>query len=215
MSKFIIFANGHFSQQKRCQQYISKKDVIICANGGTLNALKLGIFPNIIVGDMDSLPDSIVNDMKAEGVEIIRHPVKKDKTDLELALATAIKHGAKEILLLTVLGGRLDQQMANIMLLTRPEWQSARLGLVQDNQRAWLLRGPDEITLAGKPGDTLSLVPLCTLLKGIDISGAEWPMQNGEVKMGSTHTISNSFSGNEVTVKIQSGVGLVIHIQQS
>ena len=179
-----------------------------------MNALKLGIFPNVIVGDMDSLPDSIVNDMKAEGVEIIRHPVKKDKTDLELALEIAIKRGAKEILLLTVLGGRLDQQMANIMLLTRPEWQSARLGLVQDNQRAWLLRGPDEITLEGKPGDTLSLVPLCTLLKGIDISGAEWPMQNGEVKMGSTHTISNSFSGNEVTVKIQSGLGLVIHIQQ-
>ena len=213
MPKTIIFANGILSEPAQCQTPIAPDDTLICADGGTRHALALGLTPHLVVGDMDSLPPSDQQTLTSRGVELIRHPVDKDQTDLELAFEVAVDRGATEILLLTALGGRLDQQLANILLLTRPEWQHVRLSLAEGRQRAWLLRGPDELTLSGSPGDTLSLVPLSQTLTGLDLEQVAWPLCNKTVSLGSTLTISNRFLAKSVTIRAKSGLGLVIHLQ--
>lgn len=212
MSKTIIFANGISENPKANLKFIKPNDTIICADGGTLNALALGLTPDLIVGDLDSLPGTTIAQMRRQGVEIQQHPVKKNETDLELALAAATARGAKEILILTAFGGRIDQLLANVFLLTRPEWQSARLNLAEGRQQAWLMRGPDEITITGKSGDTLSLVALSPSVRGIALLGVEWLLENTDIDLGSTLTISNTFSTEQVTVRIASGLGLVVHI---
>lgn len=212
MAKIVIFANGIPTARSNEYSLIEPDDTIICADGGTQHALSLGLTPDVLVGDMDSLPEAVQADLEAKGVELIRHPIKKDQTDLELAFEVAIARGATEILLLTAIGGRLDQQLANVLLLTRPEWQSVRLSLAEGQQRAWLLRGPDELTLSGQPGDTLSIVPLSATMEGLDIENAEWPLQEASVPLGSTLTISNTFLSNQVRVRVKAGLGLVIQI---
>lgn len=212
MAKTVIFANGIPTNLSNTHSLIKPDDTIICADGGTQHALSLGLTPDVLVGDMDSLSEAVQADLEAKGVELICHPIKKDQTDLELAFEVAIARGATEILLLTAIGGRLDQQLANILLLTRPEWQSARLSLAEGQQRAWLLRGPDELTLSGQPGDTLSIVPLSATMEGLDIEHAEWPLQEATVPLGSTLTISNTFLSNQVRVRVKAGLGLVIQI---
>lgn len=212
MAKTVIFANGIPAAQSNAQSLIKPDDTIICADGGTQHALSLGLTPDVLVGDMDSLAETVQTDLEAKGVELIRHPIKKDQTDLELAFEVAIARGATEILLLTAIGGRLDQQLANILLLTRPEWHLVRLSLAEGRQRAWLLRGPDELTLSGQPGDTLSVVPLSTAMEGLDIENAEWPLQGATVPLGSTLTISNTFLSDQVRVRVKAGLGLVIQI---
>jgi thiamine pyrophosphokinase len=212
MAKTVIFANGIPTARSNEYSLIEPDDTIICADGGTQHALSLGLTPDVLVGDMDSLPEAVQADLEAKGVELIRHPIKKDQTDLELAFEVAIARGATEILLLTAIGGRLDQQLANVLLLTRPEWQSVRLSLAEGQQRAWLLRGPDELTLSGQPGDTLSIVPLSATMEGLDIENAEWPLQEASVPLGSTLTISNTFLSNQVRVRVKAGLGLIIQI---
>lgn len=212
MSKTVIFANGITEDAAENSRYIAPGDTIICADGGTLHALALGLVPNLIVGDLDSLPEDVVREMEAKRVEIQRHPVDKDQTDLELALSIAIERGASEILILTALGGRVDQYLANILLLTRPEWQPARLGLAEGNQQAWLLRGPDQLQLSGTPGDTLSVVVLSEKLSGLTLAGVKWPLTDKTVELGSTLTISNAFAAPHVQVQSRSGLALVTHI---
>lgn len=212
MAKTVIFANGIPTTRSNKHSLIEPNDTIICADGGTHHALSLGLTPDVLVGDMDSLAEAVQADLEAKGVELIRHPIKKDQTDLELAFEVALARGATEILLLTAIGGRLDQQLANILLLTRPEWQSMRLSLAEGQQRAWLLHGPDELTLSGQPGDTLSIVPLSATLEGLDIENVEWPLQEATVPLGSTLTISNTFLSDQVRVRVKAGLGLAIQI---
>lgn len=214
MTKYIIFANGILPHPAENHRHIDPDATIIGADGGTLHALTMGITPHTIIGDLDSLPADTVRKMRAAGVEIIEHPVKKDETDLELALALAMTRGATDILLLGMLGGRLDQHVANILLLARPEWAGARLRLADGNQQAWLLRGNDRIMLGGTAGDTLSVVALSTRVTGLSIIGAEWSLVGAEISLGSTRTISNTFAAPQATVRIESGIALVVVIRK-
>ena len=74
--------------------------------------------------------------MEAAGVRFEVHPSRKDETDLELALQLAIAEGANDIEILAMLGGRLDQSLANLLLLTRGEWASAQIRVTEGNQTA-------------------------------------------------------------------------------
>ncbi len=208
--KTVIFANGISANPNENRRYLDPGDAIICADGGTLHALAMGLTPHLIVGDLDSLPAPVAVEMEAKGVEIQRHPVNKDQTDLELALQIAVQRGAEEILVLTALGGRLDQTLANILLLTRPEWRGVRLRLAEGNQSAWLLRGPDSLTLRGQSGNTLSVVALSQHLHGLDLLGVKWPLNNANVSLGSTLTISNAFVDTEAQIKLAQGIALAI-----
>ena len=210
--KTIIFANGISANPNENRRYLAPDDTIICADGGTLHALAMGLTPDLIVGDLDSLPEAVAAQMEAKGVEIQRHPVNKDQTDLELALQAAVQRGAEEILILTALGGRLDQTLANILLLTRPEWRGVRLRLAEGNQSAWLLRGPDSLTLRGQPGDTLSVVVLSQHLRQLTLQNVKWPLSNAAVSLGSTRTISNAFVKAEAKIQLAQGIALVIKL---
>jgi thiamine pyrophosphokinase len=68
MPKTIIFANGD-PPSPELLRHIDDGDIIICANGGTLHALALGLTPHTIVGDLDSLPEEIRATMEQAGVE--------------------------------------------------------------------------------------------------------------------------------------------------
>ncbi len=212
MPKTVIFANGVPANPAENRRHLAPDDTILCADGGTLHALALGLTPHLIVGDLDSLPAGVQAELAAQGVPVERHPVKKDQTDLELALAAAVRRGATEILILTALGGRLDQQLANLLLLTRPEWAGVRLRLAEGNQQAWLLRGPDALTLTGAPGDTLSVVALSETLTGLSLRGVEWPLRDATVPRGSTLTISNTFLRRQAHIELAGGLALVVII---
>lgn len=213
MPKAIIFANGVPHNLQSNRRYLTGAEMIICADGGTLHALALGVQPDLIVGDLDSLPVNTRRKMEAEGVPIEQYPTAKDQTDLELALLAAMKRGASEIIILTALGGRLDQLLANVLLLTRPEWGTARLSIAEGPQQAWLLRVRDQLKIKGAVDDTLSIVGLSEQLEGLCLNGVIWPLENVAVPLGSTLTISNRLITPEATVTLQKGLALVIHIR--
>ena len=139
MSRIVIFANGVLTEPDRLRHRLRPTDRIFCADGGTAHALALGLMPQAIIGDLNSLSPQLISEMEAAGVAIYRHPARKDQTDLELAFQLAMAEKPDEILLVTALGGRLDQMLANIFLLTRPEYASTRLTLVDGPQWATVL----------------------------------------------------------------------------
>ncbi len=213
MHRIVIFANGELNQPKRLKTRLRSGDRIFCADGGTLNALAVGFTPEVIVGDLDSLPKATVKQMEAAGVTFHRFPANKDFTDLELALNLAVAEKPDEIGLVTALGGRLDQMLANILLLTRPEYSHCRIRLLDGTTQAMLLRSGQQLTLAGQPGDTLSLVPLTAPVTQITLKGVRWPLDKATLSLGHTRSISNQFVGSQAQIQIGAGMALVVHIK--
>jgi len=212
MSRIIIFANGELHQPEQLKNHLQPGDRIICADGGARHALALGLIPEIVIGDLDSLPEQTVERLKSAGTRIIRHPVNKDFTDLELAFEWAVAQSPPEIVLVTALGGRLDQMLANILLLTRPEYAAVPLILWDGTQRARLLRPGPPVQISGAPGDTLSLVPLTPQVEGVTLRGVRWPLRNARLHLGRTLSISNQMLGAPAEISFKSGLLLLVQI---
>jgi thiamine pyrophosphokinase len=214
MSRIVIFANGIMSRPDLIRTRLRPTDRIYCADGGTQHALVLGLTPQAIIGDLDSLSPDIVAEMEAANVAIHRHPAGKDQTDLELALNLAVAEEPDEILLLTALGGRLDQMLANILLLTRPEYAPVRLTLADGPYWTTLLRAHQSITIPGQPGDTLSLIPLTPTVSRVSLTGVAWPLEKVTLSLGNTLTISNTLTASQAIVQIGEGLVLVVHFNE-
>jgi thiamine pyrophosphokinase len=212
MTRIVVFANGDLNQPHALKRQLRPTDRIFCADGGTVNALSLGLTPEKIIGDLDSVPAEVAVRLEAVGVTIHRYPRNKDQTDLELALEWARRENPAEIMLVTALGGRLDQLLANILLLTQPAFASIRMTLADGPQWAGLLRANQRLTVTGRPGDIVSLVPLSPTVTEVNIEGVGWPLRDATLEFGSTFSISNALAGPTATVSIGEGMVLVVHI---
>jgi thiamine pyrophosphokinase len=205
----IIFANGIITNWPAGFELSSAADLIIAADGGTRNCLAWNVTPHVVIGDMDSIDPDILTDLGSRGVEIKRHPPRKDETDLELALKEALDHKASEIVILGALGKRWDMSLANALLLAAPFLKSIKTRILDDRQEIICLRGRQKAKFDGRPGDMLSLSSLQGPAGGITLSGLEYPLKNATLPIGSTRGISNVFAGSTAEVEIASGYLLV------
>ena len=207
----IIVANGVINDPERDSAHLEGADLIIAADGGTAHCERFGIVPHLVVGDLDSTDPALVDKMAARGAEIVRHPARKDQTDLELAVAEAVNRGAGTILILGGLGGRWDMTLASVLGLAAPALPGIPIRLVEGATDIALLRGDGRMSIEGIPGDTLSLLPLGTDARGVTLRGLEYPLSGATIPPGATLGVSNVFTGHRADVTVQSGILLCIH----
>ena len=213
LMRIILFANGDFPYPDHARSLIRPDDFILCADGGTRHALALGLTPDLLIGDLDSINAATVSSLRDAGIEIRQFPRDKDYTDLELALLAARDLRPDEIILLGALGGRLDQMLTNIFLLARPEFAALNIALVSGPERAQVVR--DEIIVHGQPGDILSIIPLTPDVAGLTYhSGLRWRLEDATLPFGSSRGVSNELIDNEARITLDSGIILVIHTSQ-
>ncbi len=206
----LIFANGRIHTDMDTKKLIHHGDTIIAADGGAMHCLEKGIIPDIAVGDFDSLPQEHISYLREHGTEILQYPARKDQTDLELALDTALEKGVKEIIIIGALGGRWDMTLANVMLLTRWETAPCLIRMIDGNLEMQVIRGGQKIQIRGQKGDTVSLIPLSKDAEGVSLEGLEYPLCNETLKLGSTRGISNVMSGSGASASLQKGLLLCI-----
>ena len=209
----IIIANGQIHDSDFCQSQVTPPDLIICADGGAANALALGLQPNVVIGDLDSLDDNLHARLEKAHCQFVTHPARKDETDLELALKYAVEQGAQEMLILGALGERLDHTLANVLLLTLPELRSVRARILHGRQESFLIR--DDTLIEGQVGDTLSLLPLTSSVRGIYTQGLEYPLKNGTLYRGPTRGVSNVLTAPQARVRVGQGLLLAVIIHNS
>lgn len=204
----VIFANGVIVDYAACRAHLSPADRVICADGGTRHALALGLRPHLVIGDLDSFPVAERARLEAAGTHFAVYSARKDQTDLELALGAAREMGAAAVHLMGTMGGRLDQTIANLLLLAQEQWADMALSVSDGPETAWVTRSQIEIT--GAPGDTVSLIALTPEVCGIDTEGLEYPLTKGTLRFGSTLGISNVLLGEGARVRLAQGVLLVV-----
>jgi thiamine pyrophosphokinase len=208
----IIIANGELRNRAAARAAIGPGDRLVAANGGLHHFQALGLIPHVLIGDLDSLaPDDVITLVSA-GTHIVKHPARKDQTDLELALEWAIQHESKDILVLGALGGRWDQTLANLLLPALPALSPARIRLIDGHQEISLLRAPGSLTLAGTPGDIISLIPIGGDVRGVTTQGLDYGLSSGRLPFGSTLGISNVLTRTKATIAAEEGLLICVRV---
>jgi thiamine pyrophosphokinase len=212
----IIFANGEFADPQGARDLLRPDDRIIAADGGTHHALAAGAIPHVVIGDLDSLSPGEQARVERAGSRVIRFSPRKDETDLELALQHAVREGATEIVILAALGGRLDQTIANLLLLALPELRGLDVRIVEGAQTAFLIRGDGgcdgrhKSFIEGQPGDTVSLIPLGGDAAGVTAEGLEWPLHEDRLHFGPARGVSNVLTAEQARVRVRQGLLLCV-----
>ncbi len=205
MSRIIIFANGDLPDLEKARALLYEGDYIIAADGGTRHILALGMMPNLLIGDLDSVTKEEIEKIQQNNVEIILFPRDKNETDLELAIQHALTLNPEQVIIAGALGGRLDQTLGNIALI------SASFILRLDDGIEEVFFCHNNCEIKGKSGDIVSLIPWQGEVAGIVTTGLKWPLQSETLYPQKTQGISNEMLGDIASVKIKSGLLLIIH----
>ena len=212
MPRLIIFANGLVPNLESARCILRPSDVLFAADGGTRHALALGLSPSCLIGDLDSLAPDDRRKLEAGGVEVRQFPRDKDMTDLELAVHYGVQVGYREIIILGGLGGRIDQSLGNLSLLTSNEFSALDIRLDDGVEEVFFTRDRGE--LLGKPGDIVSLIPWGGEVAGVTTAGLRWRLRNDTLFPDRTRGISNEMSGKTASIRLKSGLLLIIHQRQ-
>jgi thiamine pyrophosphokinase len=209
VQRIIIFANGELPDLDKARALIQKGDTIICADGGTRHALALNVMPDLMIGDMDSTQKEDFRRLKEAGVSIELFPHDKNETDLELAIQRAIDMNPTQLIIVGGLGGRLDQTLANISLLTDPQLSTFDVRLDDGIEEIFVCR--DQVQVQGKLGDIVSLLPWGGAVAEVQTMNLKWPLKKETLYPDRTRGVSNEMLGESASVSVGSGLLLVVH----
>lgn len=208
MPRAVIFANGILTDTKAAQSLLRSGDLIVAADGGLHNAMSVGVTPQIVIGDMDSVSPSELAGAEKAGTQILRFPKEKDETDLELAIHYVLEKQSAEIIVIGALGGRLDQMLGNLSLLTDvPSGVDIRL----DDGKEEVRLADHRIVITGKPGDVISLIPWGAAVTGIWTEGLRFPLRDEILLPNKSRGISNEMMDLKASVKFSKGKLIVVH----
>ncbi|HYO88965.1 MAG TPA: thiamine diphosphokinase, partial [Candidatus Limnocylindrales bacterium] len=162
-----------------------------------------------VIGDMDSITAADLQRLERAGAQVLRSPVEKDETDLELALLYAAGQGVEHLRVFGAMGDRLDQTISNLYLLALPALAGRDARIVAGRQEAFLL--PAHGVIEGAPGDTVSLLPLNGTVHGVTTEGLHYPLRDEDLVFGPARGVSNVMTGTRARVTTGGGVLLVLH----
>ncbi len=206
----VIISNGAINDISYTKKYISREDFVICADGAAHHLMKMGIFPDVWIGDYDSctMTRSEFSQFSKES-EIIRLNPVKDATDTEEACDYVIKRGFDSVTLLGSIGTRMDHSLANIYLLKKFADANIEARIVNENNIIRLAKAENIIS---KTHDFtyLSLIPLSGGLHDVCISGMKYTLNHADVSQFSSIGVSNEITEDEGRITIGQGDALII-----
>lgn len=179
-------------------------DCVIAADGGLEALEEIKIEPDYILGDFDSLG------YIPQGKNVIRHKVEKDDTDMMLAVQFAMEKGYENIIIYGGTGGsRIDHTFANIQTLLYASKRDVNIKMIDAVNEFYVITDR-EISLEARKKGNLSVFPLDDRADGVDITGALYPTDNITLYSDATLSVSNSFMGNAVKIKVRKGSLLIV-----
>ncbi len=199
MKQCIIFCAAEFDS---LLQPIGKDALIIAADGGLRHTQKLGITPDVILGDFDSLG------YEPTGANVF--PVEKDDTDAMLAVRRGLALGCRDFLLYGSLDGpRLDHTVANFQTLQFLCDHGASGVLIGSTTLATVVKNGTLSFPAGCTG-TVSVFCLGADAHGVTLTGLYYPLDHDTLTAGFPLGVSNHFTGEPAEISVEDGSLLVL-----
>ena len=180
-------------------------DLVIAADSGWDNAILLGESPSVLLGDFDSIREKDL----PKGPEIYRVPAEKDLTDTQLAVELALSRGARELVIIGGLSGRLDHTLSNLGILEQLYTLGVHAVMTDGQSRVRFLR--DGSTLIPRGAFTyLSLLAADDVVKGVEIEGCKYPLKKAKLRRTHQFAVSNELTGNCALISVRRGGIFVI-----
>lgn len=192
-----------------CSDFIKSRirndDFIICADAGADAMLKVGIKPDLIIGDFDSA--KFIN--RFNDVEIVTLPAAKDDTDTMYCVKYALQRGFKDFLFLNATGGRTDHTLSNLSCLLFLRNNGAS-GIISDQYNDISLLEKGNNILYNLKGKTVSVMPFACEKVCLSYTSMMYPLNKSTVTADYPYSISNVVMNNDATVTVHSGNALLI-----
>ena len=200
----VVVTGGAEPPHMKTMASVPTGTLVVAADSGLERAREWGLDVTLAVGDFDSASPETVSAAEASGTRIERHPAEKDATDLELALDAALELDPKQILVLAVVGDRLDHLLSTFLLLAAPRYAGAELDADIGHAHVHVIRGVR--TLSGQPGELLSLLALHGRADGVRTEGLAYQLDGETLESGSTRGVSNVFVAESARISVEHGV---------
>ena len=199
MGKCVIFCAAGFDS---LAEEIGKEDLVIAADGGVQHTEKLGLKPDVVLGDFDSLG------FVPEGAEVF--PVEKDDTDAMLAVRYGLDRGCRGFVIYGGLDGdRLDHTLANFQTLQYLADRGAAGYLVGEKYLVTVVKD-GTLSFPAEATGILSVFCLGPDAQGVTLSGVKYPLKNGKLASGFPLGVSNHFVGEKSSISVKNGSLLVL-----
>ena len=182
----------------------SSNDFILCADGGYSIAAEMGITPDLVIGDFDSVKSAIPDEIKT-----IKLPAEKDDTDTMACVKYAINHDFKEIIIIGGIGGRFDHTIANLQCLYYGIINGTNIEL-RDEKNIVSMHFPSTIQVKKNKDFKLSIFAFSEICEGITLDGLKYPLSNYTLKQSFPLGISNEFTSELASISFETGVLLLI-----
>ena len=207
--KVVVVASGELDASDAA--WLEDADLVIAADGGANSLDRLGVRPDLLVGDLDSVDASLVDLLEAGRTRVERHPIDKEASDTELAVAAAFDAGASAVVVLGAMGGaRIDHEIANLLLLADASLAGRDIRVVRGGTQVRPLHAGERIRLAGEVGDLVTLLPVGGATGGVTAEGLRWPLVAATLEMGRSRGLSNEVIAAPASVQISNGTLLVV-----
>ena len=192
---FLILLNGELREPARVKALARGADAVLCADGGARHARTLGLLPDCVIGDMDSLPRRLPKNWRRTAFLC---DLDENRSDLDKTLDAAAAAGARRVWVAGALGGGLDHELANWATL---EARGGDLEIVVVGGGAARLLGPGRHVLKMRRGERFSLV--AAPRARVALTGARYPLRGAVLARGS-RGLGNRAEGR-VVLTVRSG----------
>ena len=199
---YLLIANGELNCSDFKRVDLSQFTEVVALDGGVVRSLECGIPPDVIIGDLDSLPENYLD--KFDKSQFIHKP-SQNLNDLEKGIIYCIGEQADELTILGLTGGRTDHLINNFSVLTRYD-QKTKITVVDQYARILLIRS--NYQFRGKPGQIVSLIPIGKV-KGITTRGLKYALKNESLEFGIREGLSNVITSSPVSISIKNGLLLL------
>ena len=199
MRKAFIYTGGSVWSENVTERP-KEDDLVIAADAGLLTARRFGIEPSIVLGDFDTLGEPDVS----KETELIRVPVEKDDTDTQLAVRVALERGAREIVIIGGLDGRLDHTLSTLAILENLDAQHIHAYITSGKNRARFLRNNSTL-LPRSAFRYFSIIAADPVVKGITVEGCKYPLKKAKLSRLNQYAISNEIVGNCCLIDVRHG----------
>ncbi len=209
--KICIILNGEIKDYSYISNIIKSQNYnyIICSDGGANHAYEMGIIPNYIIGDLDSIKKDTLEYYKDKAVKFEKFPSKKDETDTELCIWLSSSLKAKEIDLIGALGGRVDHEISNVNLLYYIRKKNIKPKIISEHEEIYIAIN-EEVTIYGNIGDTISVIPIKNNAKGVTLRNLEYPLKDYDMEFSKPLGISNVMIKDNCYIKVNEGSLIII-----
>ena len=192
---------------------ISEGDFVIAVDGGLMYCESLGVEPDLIVGDFDSITDSFVGALteieKNNPEKVVRLNTMKDDTDTMAALKIGIEKGFETFYMYGCGGGRLEHTIANIQSLIYLKDRNLK-GYIMEGEGMTFVMRDESVSFRETMEGYVSLFALDPVIKGVTEKGLKYTLEKAELTYGFPLGVSNEFIGVQSEIVVDSGTALVV-----